>query len=114
MNKEEIQKLKDILWANTWDDEQIIREGIATLQNSFNLEDEGFRRIESAGLLAIYTLQHQLEEKDKVINEIEKRCNQEISAANVQYERHKRNDSWQYIIAHKRILEILERGKNGK
>ena len=38
--------------------------------------------------------------------------NQEISAANVQYERHKRNDSWQYIIAHKRILEILERGKN--
>ena len=32
MNKEEIQKLKDILWANTWNDEQIIREGIAMLK----------------------------------------------------------------------------------
>ena len=70
MNKEEIQKLKDILWANTWDDKQIIEEGIATLKNAFDLQDEGFRRIESAGLLAIYTLQHQLEEKNKVIDEI--------------------------------------------
>ena len=57
-------------------------------------------------------LQKQVEEKDKTIDEIEKRCNQEISAATIQYERHKRNDTWQYIIAHKRILEILERGKN--
>ncbi len=62
----------------------------------------------------IEDLQHQLEEKDKVIGEIEKRCNQEISAATIQYERHKRNDIWQYIIAHKRILEILEGGKSEK
>ncbi len=55
------------------------------------------------------SLEHQLEEKDKVIDEIEKRCNQEISSAMIQYERHKRNDTWQYIIAHKRILEILEK-----
>lgn len=56
-------------------------------------------------------LQHELEEKDKVIDEIEKRCNQEINAATIQYERNKRNDTWQYIIAHKRILEILERAR---
>ena len=60
----------------------------------------------------IIDLEKQLEEKDRVINEINKRCNQEINAAAIQYERHKRNDTWQYIIAHKRILEILERGKN--
>ena len=59
-------------------------------------------------------LQHKLKEKDKIIDEIEKRCNQEINAATIQYERHKRNDTWQYIIAHKRVLEILGRGKNGK
>ncbi len=59
-------------------------------------------------------LKFKLEEKDKIIDEIEKRCNQEINAATIQYERHKKSDIWQYIIAHKRILEILERGKNGK
>ena len=64
--------------------------------------------------LKLKDLQHQLEEKDKIIDEIEKRCNQEINAATIQYERHKKSDIWQYIIAHKRILEILERGKNGK
>ena len=63
-------------------------------------------------LLEINELKKQLEEKDKVISEINKRCNQEISAALIQYERHKRNDTWQYIIAHRRILEILERGKS--
>lgn len=57
-------------------------------------------------------LRNQLEEKDKVIDEINKRCNQEISAATIQYKRQKRNDTWQYIISHKRILEILESGKN--
>ena len=51
-----------------------------------------------------------LKEKDKIIDEIEKRCNQEISVAAVQYERHKTSNTWQYIIAHKKILEILERG----
>ena len=103
MNKEEIQKLKDILWANTWSDEQIIREGIATLQNSFNLEDEGFRRIESAGLLAIYTLQHQLEEKDKVIAE----AINKIETL--------RMEKWSIMGTDiMEILDILERGKNGK
>ena len=72
--------------------------------------DYDFKTIDAIN--AIEELQHQLEEKDKVIDEIEKRCIQEISAATIQYERHKRSDTWQYIIAHKRILETLERGKN--
>ncbi len=104
MNKEEIQKLKDILRAYTWDDEQIIEEGIATLKNSFDLEEEGFRRIESAGLLAIYTSQRQLEEKDKIINEA-------INFINMI-----KDETYQSSVEGicDTALEILERGKNGK
>ena len=58
----------------------------------------------------ILSLEEKIREKDNVIYEIEKRCNQEISAATIQYERYLRSDTWQYIIAHKRILKILKSG----
>ncbi len=115
MNKEEIQKLKDILWANTWDDEQIIEEGIATLKNAFDLQDEGFRRIESAGLLAIYTLQHQLEEKNKIINETIDYI--EEHGGYISHFTHLKIEYAQNELATDEVdnlLEILERGKNGK
>jgi hypothetical protein len=77
MNKKEVQELKDILWANTWSNKEIIEEGIATLKQAFEYRQEGFRRIEASGLLAIYTLQQenqqlkeQLKQRDEIINEV--------------------------------------------
>lgn len=70
MKNDEIQKLKDTLWANTWSNEEIIEEGICSLKQSSEYKEEGFRRIESVGLLAIYTLQQenqQLKEQIKYL-----------------------------------------------
>ena len=72
MKNDEIQKLKDTLWANTWSNKEIIEEGIATLKQAFEYRQEGFRRIEASGLLAIYTLQQenkQLKQRDQFIAE---------------------------------------------
>ena len=66
-----------------------------------NLTDCGKRKLKNY----IENLQHQLEEKDKIIGEIEKYCNEEIS----KIQKH------QYAIGTRRlnkILEILKRGKN--
>lgn len=57
-------------------------------------------------------LQDELEIKNEIIDIVKQKCNQEITAATIQYERHKRNNTWLYIVAHKRILEILEKGDN--
>ncbi len=117
MNKEEIDNLEDYLKNELPKIELPIP---VTTFGSVNLDDlmdsiKKFKKVPTSDELLRENkrLREQLEEKDKVIDEIEKRCNQEISAATIQYERHERNDTWQYIIAHKRILEILERGKNG-
>ena len=66
MKNDEIQKLKDTLWANTWSNKEIIEEGIATLKQAFEY------RQEASGLLAIYTLQQenkQLKQRDEFIAE---------------------------------------------
>ena len=116
MNKEEIDNLEDYLKTKLPKIELSIP---ITTFGSLDLEDlmdniKQFKKVPTADELLRENkrLKSQLEEKDKIINEIEKRCNQEISAATIQYERHKRSDIWQYIIAHKRILEKLKRGKD--
>lgn len=116
MNKEEIDNLEDYL-----------RNKLPTIEPTIPIANFGsidldylmnsirqFKKVPTFDELLRENkrLRSQLEEKDKVIKEVEKRCNQEINSAMIQYERHKRNDTWQYIIVHKRILEILERGKN--
>ena len=116
MNKEEIDNLENYLKNDLPKIEPTIP--IANF-GSVDLEDlmssiKQFKKVPTSDELLRENkrLRSQLEEKDKIIEEINNRCNQEISAATLQYEKHKRNDTWQYLIAHKRILEILERGKN--
>lgn len=114
MKNDEIQKLKDTLWANTWSNKEIIEEGIATLKQAFEYRQEGFRRIEASGLLAIYTLQQenkQLKQRDEVIDEAINKCELEIRASSYQYEKNHKQQELCYKVAHERIMEILNKYK---
>lgn len=56
-------------------------------------------------------LKEQLQQKDEVIEEAIKKCEQEIRASTYQYDKSHKQQDWVYKVAHERVLDILNKYK---
>lgn len=104
------EKIVEPLYFNGYislDERANIREYIEQLKKDYNRVVHESTEFESK----VYELQDKLQQRDEVIEEAIKKCELEISASSLQYERSHKQQDLVYKVAHNRVLDILNKYK---